>query len=122
MSLDIVHDFTAPAARLPGVRLGLEAAVGVGARGFVAGADVDVVLEQGGVALPDGAAVDHDEGAVMARGGHDDAGHVLVASRDGDVGVVVLGAGDGLNGVGDEFAGLEGEAHTLSFVISAGLG
>lgn len=61
--------------------------------------------------LADGAAVDHDEGAVVASGGHDDAGHVFVAAGDGDVGVVVLRAGDGFDGVGDEFAGLEGEAH-----------
>lgn len=61
--------------------------------------------------LADGAAVDHEEGPVVARGGHDDARHVLVAAGDADVGVVVLGAGDGFDAVGDDLAGLEGETH-----------
>lgn len=78
------------AAGLVGVRLGLEAAVGVGAARFVAGADVDVALQQGGVAFADGAAVDHDEGSVVPGCGHDYAWHVLVTAGDGDVGVVVL--------------------------------
>ena len=63
----------------------------------------------------------------MARGGHDDAGHVLVAAGDRDVGVVVLGAGYGFDGVGDDFTRLEGEAHSWgllegSFVGNGGWG
>lgn len=42
---------------------------------------------------------------------HDHARHVLVTARDGDVGVVALRTGDGLDRVGDDFAGLEGVAH-----------
>lgn len=49
----------------------------------------------------------------MPRGGHDHPGHVLVAPRDGDVRVVPLGAGHGLDGVGDDLARLEGVAHAF---------
>lgn len=59
----------------------------------------------------DGPAINHDKGPVVPRGGHDHARHVLVAPWDGDVGVVALGAGDGFDRVGDNFAGLQGEAH-----------
>lgn len=59
----------------------------------------------------DGAAVDHDAGAVEAAHGHDGAGHILVASGDGDVGVVPLGGHDGLDAVGDEVARLQAVAH-----------
>lgn len=111
MALNVVHDVGAGASRGVGVVLGLERAVGVRAGRLVAGGNVDLPLQQAGMALADGASVDHDEGPVVARGGHDDAGHVLVAAGDGDVCIVVLGAGDGFDGVGDDFTGLEGEAH-----------
>jgi hypothetical protein len=48
----------------------------------------------------------------VAGKGHDDAGHVLVAAGDGDAGIVVLGAGYRFYAVGDDFSGLEGEAHS----------
>ena len=108
--LDVGHDLVLRGAGALGVG-GLEPAVGVGAGGFVAGRDVDLLVEDGRVALADGAAVDHDEGPVVARGGHDNAGHVLVAAGDADVGVVVLRAGHGLDAVGDDLARLEGVAH-----------
>lgn len=52
----------------------------------------------------------------MAGGGHDHAGHVLVAAGDGDVGVVVLSAGYGFDGVGDDFTSLEREAHSCGLL------
>jgi hypothetical protein len=66
------------------------------------------------VALADGAAVNHDEGTVVTSSGHDGAGHVLVTTWDGDVGIVVLGTGDGLNGISDDFSSLKREAHALA--------
>lgn len=89
----------------------MEAAICKGALGLVTGADVDGLLEKVRVTLADGAAVDHDEGPVVAGGGHDGSGHVLVTAGNGDVGIVVLSAGDGLDRVGDDLARLEGEAH-----------
>lgn len=48
----------------------------------------------------------------MARGGHDDTGHVLVAAGNGNVGIVMLCAGYGFDRVGDDFTSLQGEAHS----------
>lgn len=48
----------------------------------------------------------------MPRRRHDDAGHVLVATGDGDVAVMVLREGHGLDAVGDEVPRLEGVPHT----------
>ncbi len=39
------------------------------------------------------------------------AWHVFVAARDTDVGIMMLCAGDGLNTIGNDFAGLERIAH-----------
>jgi hypothetical protein len=89
----------------------MEFAVGESARSFVACADVDRLLEELGVTLADGTAVDHDKGAVVTSGGHDSAGHVLVTARNRDVGVMVLGASYRLDGISDDFSGLEREAH-----------
>jgi hypothetical protein len=78
------------------------------------GDDVDLlVLERLGAAGLDGAAVDHQGRAVDAAHGHDDAGHVLVAAGDGDVGVVPLAAHDRLDRVGDDLARLQRVAHAL---------
>lgn len=90
----------------------LERVVGIGAEGLVGGADVDRLLERFRVSRLYGATVDHEGGTVVARESHDDTGHVLVTTGNGDAGIVVLGAGDGFEGVCDELAGLEGEAHS----------
>lgn len=66
-------------------------------RGFVAGADVDGLVEELRETLLDGSAVDHQEGSVVAGGSHDNTGHVLVAAGNGDVGIVVLCAGHGFD-------------------------
>lgn len=89
----------------------LEGVVDVGSRGFVAGRDVDGFAEELAVADCDGAAVDHEGGAVVAGHGHDASGHVLIAAGDGDAGVVVLGTGDGLDAIGYDLASLQGESH-----------
>ena len=49
--------------------------------------DVERLARLGGSGL-DGPPVNHQGGPVEARGGDDGAGHVLVASGEGDVGVV----------------------------------
>jgi hypothetical protein len=53
---------------------------------------------------PDGAAVDEDRGAVQACDADQATGHVLVAAPDGDQAVEAFAAGDGFDGVGDDFA------------------
>ena len=113
VALNVFHDIGGLAAGLARVGLGVEAVVRVRPGGLVAGANVDLLFQQGGVAFADGASVDHDEGPVVPGGSHDDAGHVLVAAGDGNVSIVVLGAGDSLNGVGDDFTGLQGEPHAF---------
>lgn len=50
----------------------------------------------------DGTTVDDDSGSVDASSGHDTCGHVLVASWDRDVGIVVLSLHNSLDGVGNE--------------------
>lgn len=50
----------------------------------------------------DGTTVDDDSGSVDARSGHDTCRHVLVASWDGDVGIVVLSLHNSLDRVGNE--------------------
>jgi hypothetical protein len=74
--------------------------------------DVELLAAAAATGL-DRAAVDHERRPIEARHGHHAAGHVLVAARQGDVGVVPLGRHDRLDGVGDEVAGLEGVAHAL---------
>ncbi|KAI6768119.1 hypothetical protein HG530_006128 [Fusarium avenaceum] len=69
------------------------------------------VLQKIRVTLTDGTAVDHDKGAVVTSSGNYGTGHVLVTARDRDVGVMVLGASDGLNGISDDFSALERESH-----------
>lgn len=49
---------------------------------------------------------------------NDTARHVLVTSRYANVCVVMLGHCDGLDAVGDEFPGLEGESHAFSVTVS----
>jgi len=109
--LDVRHYVGRGSARLSSSALGVELAVVVCARGFVTGADVNVVFEEFGVALLDGAAVNHDEGAVVAGSCNDCAGHVFIAAWDGDVGVMVLATGYGFDAVSDNFASLKRETH-----------
>ena len=83
------------------------------------GDEFPVALERGDdvhfltlvIAGLDGAAVDHERGAVETAHGHDAAGHVLVAARDGDIGVIPLRAHDGFDGIRDEVPGLQGKTH-----------
>lgn len=53
----------------------------------------------------------HDGGAVDPSHGDEAPRHVLVAARDGDVGVVPLPPHDRLDRVGDDVARLEREGH-----------
>jgi hypothetical protein len=85
--------------------------------GFIARADVDWFPQRLAISRLDGAAVDHDGRPVVARKGHDDAGHVLVTAWDGDAGVVVLGACHGFNAVCDDFSGLQGEPHSCAMLV-----
>ncbi|TKW50631.1 hypothetical protein CTA1_5680 [Colletotrichum tanaceti] len=80
--------------------------------GLEGGDDVDGLAGLAAAGL-DGAAVDHDAGAVDAAHGDGDAGHVLVAAGQRDVGVVPLAVHDGLDGVGDDLARLQRVAHAL---------
>lgn len=64
----------------------------------------------------DSTTVNHDGGSVDTAHGHQDTRHVLVAARNGNVGVVVLGHHHGLNGVGNNVSGLKRVSHTLSTV------
>ena len=59
----------------------------------------------------DGAAVDHQGRAIHTSHRHDDAGHVFVAAGDGDEAVIPLRTHNGFDGVGDEVARLQREAH-----------
>ena len=61
----------------------------------------------------DGAAVEHEARDVEAAEGHDDAGHVLVASADADETVEEIAAGNEFDGVGDDFARDERGLHAL---------
>ena len=51
-----------------------------------------------------GAAIDEDGRTIQARHGHRAAGHVLVATADGDEAVEARGTHDGFDGIGDDFA------------------
>ena len=53
------------------------------------------------------------DGNVEAAERHDRAGHVLVASGDGDEAVEEIAAGDELDGVGDDFAADQRGLHAL---------
>ena len=61
----------------------------------------------------DGAGVEEDGGEVQAGGGHQHAGQRLVAAGQQHGAVDPLGLHDGLDGVGDDFAGHQGEVHAL---------
>lgn len=106
--LNVLHDLVGRELAWLGA---VEVLVDVRAVLLVAGRDVDGAAQRLRVAGHDGAAVDHDRGPVVAGEGHDDAGHVLVTARQGDAGVVVLRAGDRLDAVGYDLAGLQGETH-----------
>ena len=67
------------------------------------GDDVELLMFRG-AAGADGASVDHQAGAIETAHGHDAAGHVLIAARDGDGRVVPLAAHDGLDRIGDEIS------------------
>lgn len=66
----------------------------VGSVGLESGDDVEGSLVAGGCTGLDGASVDHDGGAIDATHGDQASGHVLVASGEGDVGVIPLSAHD----------------------------
>ena len=73
----------------------------------------DVQLAPVEVAGLDGAAVDHNAGSVDAGHGHEHARHVLVATRQRNVGVVILGTHDRLDGIGDDVARDQRRLHAL---------
>jgi len=81
------------------------------ADGFEDRNDVAFLLRVRMDAGEDGAAVDEHAGTIQAGERHHAAGHVFVATADGDEGVKSLGTGDGLDGVGDHLAGNEGVTH-----------
>src|SRR5690606_18554285 len=74
--------------------------------------DIELVAARSATRL-DGAAIDHDRRAIEPAHGHEAAGHVFVAARDRDQGVVPLAAHHGFDGVGDQVARLERVAHAL---------
>lgn len=74
--------------------------------------DVESLVSHLATSSSDGTSVDHDCGSVDSSHGHDDTGHILVATRERDVGVVPLAAHDGLDRVGDDVARLQRVAHT----------
>ena len=73
--------------------------------------DVDVAPLE--AARHDGASVYEHGGYVQARHGHETAGHVLVASRDGHQPVEPLGHRYQLDGVGDDLAADQRGLHAL---------
>lgn len=85
------------------------------ADGLEDGDDVEVffLAFDGGAAGKDGAAIHEHGRAIHAGHGHEAAGHVFVTTADGDEAVHAFAADDGLNRVGDDFAGDEGVFHTL---------
>jgi hypothetical protein len=61
----------------------------------------------------DAAAVDEHARDVEAGEGHDAAGHVLVATAEGENAVVIHAAGDDLDAIGNDLARDEAVAHAL---------
>jgi hypothetical protein len=59
------------------------------------------------------ATVDHQTRPVHTAHGHDDTGHVLVASGNADVGIVPLSTHDSLDRVGDKITTLQRVTHAL---------
>ena len=60
---------------------------------------------------PNRAAIDHQRRSVETTHSHDAAGHVLVASRQRDIGVVPLRLHHRLDRIGDQITRLQGKAH-----------
>ena len=96
----------------------LQVLVDVRSMALVASADIDLLLQ--GLAIPRlyRPAVYHDGRPVVPCECHDDAGHVLVAAGYRNAGVVVLGACYRLDAIGDDFAGLEREAHSWNLLTT----
>ena len=93
-------------ALLLGNRVGDELAVAL-----EGGDDVQLLAVQ--MAGANRSPVDHQAGPVESAHGDQASRHVLVATRDGDVGVIPLRAHDGFNRVGDQVAGLQRIAHAI---------
>ena len=87
---------------------------------LVACADIDRFPQCFTISGFDGTTIYHYGRSVVPSERHDYAGHVLVTTGDRNAGVMVLGAGYSFDGVGDYLAGLKGEAHALSNVVSRG--
>jgi hypothetical protein len=83
------------------------------------GDDVELLGLVGPAARADRAAIHHHRRPVDSPHRHDDPGHVLVAARDRQVGVVVLRAHDRLNRVGDEIAALQRVGHAVGPIRDA---
>ena len=75
--------------------------------------DVQFARVAGQTAGQNGAAIDKEGRAVEAGHGHDGAGHVFVASADGDKTVHALAGDDRFDGIGDDFAGNQGILHAF---------
>ena len=72
--------------------------------GFKHGDDVELARVAGDAAGENRAAIDEHGRAVQPRDGDHCAGHVFVATADGDEAVHAFRAHDGFDGVGDDFA------------------
>src|SRR5665648_300110 len=82
---------------------------------LVAAHRLEHAVEVDGVAVQmageHGPAADHDGGHVEAHGGHEHAGHDLVAGRHQHQRIEGVGDGHGFDGVGDELAAGQGVEH-----------
>lgn len=85
------------------IRIGfcVEMAIFESVLSFVISCDVDVFFEKFGMIFINGIFIDYNEGFIVMSCGYDDIGYVFVIVRDRDVGIVMLGVGDGFDGVGD---------------------
>ena len=57
--------------------------------------------------------IDHQAGPVQSAHGDEAAGHVLIAARNGDIGVIPLRVHHRLDGVGNQVARLQRIAHAI---------
>jgi len=87
--------------------------IGVRADGLEDRDDVELAGVAGDAAGQNGAAINKDRGAVQAGDGDHGAGHVFIAAADGHKAIHAGATHDGLDGVGDDFAGDEGIFHSL---------
>jgi hypothetical protein len=109
--LNILHDFLGCIFPLC---LILQCLVYIRSVRFIACADIDRFPQRLAVSWFDASTVHHDRWAIVPSKCHDDTRHILVAARNRDAGVVMLGARYGFDAVSDDFARLKGETHALN--------